>query len=65
MEELSGAGEVILKSPLEIFSGIFRNFPTNTEYQTRKSHIFLKLAAFLGEKKKISIMIWFTFGGKI
>ena len=35
MEELSGAGEVILKSPLEIFSGIFRNFPTNTEYQTR------------------------------
>ena len=40
MEELSGAGEVILKSPLEIFSGIlFPNFPTNTEYQTRKSHI--------------------------
>ena len=57
MEELSGAGEVILKSPLEIFSGVFPNFPTN--------RIFLKLAAFLGEKKKISLMIWFTFGGKI
>ena len=64
MEELSGAGEVILKSPLEIFSGIFRNFPTNTEYQTRKSHIS-KISRISRREKKISIMIWFTFGGKI